>query len=298
MKRFIKMSALLMIIFLASFTPWAAAASNAEADGKTYLLSIGINDYKYLASMKASVNNAEMFAGTIREINKAAEITVLTDGQATRSRIIAALEEYCAKSAEGDRLIIFYSGHGGKNARQYRPQSQYDSGYNWRDNNNIYDETIFPADAGYDLRSQITFSDIAGYIKKLKNVDIAVITDCAYSTENDWLINAPRTQAMTQNIRPRTSLRDLNIYGATVIDAADWSETATVEVFSGRMYGVFTYYFIQGIKADAIRHGKTGTITLSDAFAFARTMTLQEIGLQHPRIYRGKNPFMPIGGRQ
>ncbi len=274
----------------------AGAASPPPAGGKVWLLAVGVDEYKYLTPLKAAANNASLFADSLRAANGRAEITLLTDGRATRAAILAALERYQAALGDGDRLVIYYSGHGGPSARQYRPASLYNSDLRWQTENNLYDETIFPVDAGYDLKSHITFADLAGRVKKLPHADIAVILDCAYSVANDWYIDAPGGRSGAASVRPRTSLRDLSMYGATVIEAADWNETAAADLFTGKMYGIFTYHLARGLAAEARRAGGGG-VALYDAFAYARAVTLREIGSQHPKIYRGRNPAMALAER-
>ncbi len=291
----ILMTALCILAALAGGPSGSAAPP--PAGGKICLLAIGVDEYKYLSPLKAAANNAALFADSLRAANGRAEITLLTDGRATRAAILAALERHAAALAAGDRLIIYYSGHGGPGARQYRPASLYTSDLRWQTDNNLYDETIFPVDAAYDLKSQITFADLAGHIKKLRHADIAVILDCAYSVANDWYIDAPGGRTGAPSVRPRTSLRDLSMYGATVIEAADWNETAAADILGGKMYGIFTYYLAQGLASDALRRAGKDTATLYDAFAYARTVTLREIGSQHPKIYRGRNPAMALADR-
>ncbi|MDT8903574.1 caspase family protein [Anaeroselena agilis] len=286
-----------IIILLALAGGPSGAASPPLAGGRVCLLAVGVDDYKYLSPLKAAANNAALFADSLRAANGHAEITLLTDGRATRAAILAAFERYAATLAAGDRLVIYYSGHGGPSARQYRPASLYSGDLRWQTENNLYDETIFPVDAAYDLKSQITFADLAGRIKKIRHAEIAVILDCAYSAAHDWYIDAPQGQSGASSVRPRTSLRDLSMYGVTVVEAADWNETAAADIFGGKQYGIFTYYLARGLDAGVVRGGK-GAVTLYDAFAYARSVTLQEIGSQHPKIYRGRNPAMPLADRQ
>lgn len=80
---------------------------------KQYALVIGINDYQTLPKLGTAVNDANDVARVLRE-EFGFEIKLLLNADATREKIIEALEGYEKSLKAGDRLLIYYAGHGYK----------------------------------------------------------------------------------------------------------------------------------------------------------------------------------------
>lgn len=100
------MSALIRLIFISAmvFCPILCLAQ------KTYVLSVGINDYKDINDLRLCENDAYDFASFMKSAD--AEVSILAGADATHESIISALRKILAKAKSEDCVIFFFSGHG------------------------------------------------------------------------------------------------------------------------------------------------------------------------------------------
>jgi len=264
-----------------------------ESGGKTYLLSIGIDEYIYLPRMRSCVNNATLIAQTFQNSVKNIEVTLWTDKQATKDNFVERLKGYQNKLAAADRLIIYYSGHGGKNTMYWSSQETSSSMYRWREDD-VYDEGIMLVDASYSKDSQLAPAELSALLKALAARQIVIIVDSSYSSSPHVPGSLPSFQSVSQTPRPRYSIRDLNMYGMTIINSSDWKETAREKIFKGKRLGVFTYYFAQGMATHSLKENKGGTLSLNKIFEYSRMLTMQDVGVQKPQMYRGRERDMVL----
>ena len=84
--------------------------------GLSHALVIGINEYKHFPRLGHAQNDAEAFARVLRERFEFTKdnLTMLTDGDATRSEILRVFMGYAQDSHVGDddRIVVFFAGHG------------------------------------------------------------------------------------------------------------------------------------------------------------------------------------------
>ena len=84
--------------------------------GLSHALVIGINEYEHVPRLGHAQNDAEAFARVLRERFEFTKdnLTMLTDGDATRSEILRVFMEYAQDSNVGDddRIVVFFAGHG------------------------------------------------------------------------------------------------------------------------------------------------------------------------------------------
>ena len=78
--------------------------------GKTYVLLVGIDEYKYQDRLYGAVNDIEAIETLFK--NKDAKIIKLTNKKATKNNILYILNTIENKLKKGDRFYFFYSGHG------------------------------------------------------------------------------------------------------------------------------------------------------------------------------------------
>jgi len=101
---------------LASVPFIAFAAGNANADEGRHALIVGIGNY-------SAASQASQLLGVAKDMQNArsmaqsmgvdpSNIVELRDQQATKARILAELERIRAKVKPGDRVFVYYSGHG------------------------------------------------------------------------------------------------------------------------------------------------------------------------------------------
>ncbi|MDR1702410.1 MAG: caspase family protein [Sporomusaceae bacterium] len=265
-----------------------APTAQADPEAKVYLLAIGIDEYKYLPLMKSCANNAALVASAFAAAVQNTEATLLLNEQATKENIQNKLQEYKRTLNDNDQLLIYYSGHGGKNTMYWNTQ-QTTTRYQWREEN-VYDESIMPVYADYNKNTHLTTEELAELLKEFPTKNMVMIIDSSYSEIDGNLTGfLPSFQNVSQTPRPRSSLRDFNMYGITIMNASDWKEVSYEKIFNGKIFGVFTYYLAQGITERISQADTAGSFSLNKVFEYSRMLTMQEVGIQHPQIYRGRN---------
>ncbi len=79
---------------------------------KTYILSIGINNYYNIQKLQYAVSDAKIVPAKIERSCQNTEIKWLLDQAATKENIIRNIEEISRKTTKEDTFILFYSGMG------------------------------------------------------------------------------------------------------------------------------------------------------------------------------------------
>ena len=84
--------------------------------GVSHALVIGINEYEHAPPLGHAQNDAAAFARVLRDRFAFTKnnLTILTDGDATRSEILRVFMKYAQDSNVGDndRIVVFFAGHG------------------------------------------------------------------------------------------------------------------------------------------------------------------------------------------
>ena len=149
------------------FLAWGALAD----EGTRRALLIGINDYERLPALRGAVNDAE----TIRALLEtqfgfeAEHARLLTNNQATRAGILAALEQLVDEAGRADTVYIHYSGHG----------SQVSDANG--DEADGMDETICPQDARTPGIADITDDELDAILERLRASTAVVVLDSCHS---------------------------------------------------------------------------------------------------------------------
>jgi WD40 repeat protein/uncharacterized caspase-like protein len=128
--------------------------------GKYVALLIGNNAYQHLNQLKTAINDAEKVAGLLRE-SYGFETKVLLN--ATREKIISAINEHRRSLTDQDHLLIYYAGHG----------------FFDRDVSKAY---WLPVDArDTDNANWISADDVTTNIRGIRARHILIISDSCYS---------------------------------------------------------------------------------------------------------------------
>ncbi|MCB9331732.1 MAG: caspase family protein [Lewinellaceae bacterium] len=94
------------------------AEASAKADGTTYAVVVGISDYQdpAIADLKYADRDAEAFANFLRSSVggrlDADHLKLMLNEEATSGQMAAALDWLIEVCQEGDKAIIYFSGHG------------------------------------------------------------------------------------------------------------------------------------------------------------------------------------------
>jgi len=165
------------------------AGPDAHAQTRRALL-IGVNDYltEEFADLRGAVNDVELMRDVL--VNKygfdTANVTVLTDRDATREHILAALDELARQAAPDDMVYVHYSGHGS--------QVKDLNG----DEDDGMDETILPHDARTDGVPDITDDEIGEFLQALRVRTAIIVLDSCHSG------TATRGDILTRSVPPDT----------------------------------------------------------------------------------------------
>jgi hypothetical protein len=143
-----------------------------------WALLIGIDKYDKLApryQLSGCVNDVQLMAGVLQHKFGflADNITLLTDEEATRDGILAAMDALFDRVGENDIVVIHYSGHGSQ--MRDREGDELDG----------FDETIVPNDSGRGRHPNRDVSDdeIYSWILRLSEITpfVTLIFDCCHS---------------------------------------------------------------------------------------------------------------------
>jgi hypothetical protein len=104
------------LLFTLSSPAWPALVLHAPEGGAVRGVVIGIDHYPNLdgtAQLRGAVADAHDISGALKAAGVPdANVRMLTDGAAVRSRVIAEMDRLVHESQSGDLAIIAYSGHG------------------------------------------------------------------------------------------------------------------------------------------------------------------------------------------
>lgn len=228
---------------------------------------IGINKYQIPgADLNGCVNDVKNLSGALKTYYGFADkdITTLTDLQATKKAIQAAIKKLIAGGKKGDVLLLHYSGHGAN--------VPDDNG----DEADTRDEILCPTDL--DWKDTLRDDWIRKALNKLrKGVNLTVIMDCCHSGTITRAIappNAPRRERFlpcpldlmaTESGRklrgtvrgqlgkaPRGRRRKSDVVHADIqemlITGCRDTQTSADARIGGSFNGALTYYLVDSIK--------------------------------------------------
>jgi hypothetical protein len=225
---------------------------SANAHGQTRrALLIGINDYETedFPDLRGSVNDVEamhdILVGKFGFAEK--NVTVLTDREATRKKIFAALDALIRESAPDDMVYVHYSGHGS--------QVKDLNG----DEEDGMDETILPQDARTDDVPDITDDEIGEFLRSLRTHNVIIVLDSCHSgtaTRGDIVTRSvPPDTRLELYARPDDKLATRSIVPADMPDqsilmsAASAQQSALDGPIQGKYRGFFSYALGEALQA-------------------------------------------------
>jgi WD40 repeat protein len=219
----------------------------SDHTGKTstcYLLAVGINSYKNpRMSLNYAKPDAESFEKIINQngnaLYKNLEVHTLFDEQATRSAILAKLDELATKIQQEDVFIFYYAGHG----------SMVDDRFFFipSESLRLYDLSSLQRDA----IEGITLQDKLKNILALKQLIVMDACQSGGSVELLAMRGAAEEKAIAQLSRSA---------GIHVMASAGSEQFATE--FKELGHGLFTYLLIKGLEGEADGAPKDGKVTI------------------------------------
>ncbi len=229
-----------------------------RAPKNTRLLSVGVGSFKDPSIPKVSHahDDARQMAGYLQSCGvPRANITHLSDTQATRSNITEALMKLkLATTEESETSIFYFSGHGAPILEDGK----------------IVDAALIPYDA---FENSLDYTGIK--VSTLNNMladthgNFIVILDACFSGKEGRSI-------MAKNIKSIAVVpRDFSVIPET--NGRSWWVTSTsgnnfANVFPQMQQGLFTYYFIKSLDgADGVDANSDGLVSLKEAFQWTKT---------------------------
>ena len=217
----------------------------SESISKKYAIIIGIADYKGTANdLDYSDDDAQDFNNVL--LNKYDwannQITLLIDGEATKTAILEAIDDVTKKAEETDEVIFFYSGHGGR--------SKQDIDYDEEKR----DECIVTWEGSFD--SLIWDGELKEAFEDCLSKRIMFYFDCCYSGGMTDLAGEGRLICM--------ACRENQIS----VETSPWENWEN---------GQFTYYFVEeGMSTDKADVNNDGMVTFEEAFDYAKANCLRQ----------------------
>lgn len=221
--------------------------SGSNNPGKTRIISIGVNAYKYIKQLSFADNDAisifDYFNKYVDLQDPFSGVTgLLTDDDATNSwKILGGLATLNSKQADWqkeDRLIFYFAGHGYIQAdKNDNPSSN--EGFLMLSNGKAEDDLLATDAIQFSLLLKV-LGDIGKKCKVYLIVDAChsgVFGKCSYSQNND---------------------------NVTIISAAQGDELSQEFPDLGGGHGIFTYYLQKGIEGAADNIENDGIITIEE----------------------------------
>ena len=223
-----------------------------------YVLSVGISHYQHLRDLK----KAETDATTIADLYKThtTHVTLLRSVQATRDNILTELRRTCNLATEGDILVFFFSGHGGKDGL-----------------------------CAYDTKNpqtMVRYEEVQQVIRNCKANNKQLFIDACYS--GGLRLSSPSTSHSSSSAE--TSFT--NSQGIMLFLSSRTNEASIENPWSAN--GFFTQYLLKGIKGAADTN-RDRIISAKELFTYVSSnVTERTNGKQHPVMWGKFNDNMRI----
>lgn len=147
--------------------------------GARRALCVGIDTYP-TSPLAGCVRDAQTWARALTDLRF--DVTVLTDGDATRTRVLEALGALVDSARSGEMLVFQYSGHG--------TQAEDLNG----DESDRYDEALVPVD--YQDGALLIDDDLATVYRRLPaGATLTLFMDCCHSGTNSRFAPIDRSAA-------------------------------------------------------------------------------------------------------
>lgn len=262
--------------FLGALILLILCAVSAGAQARDRALVVGVNQYPGVrmngrpVDLHGAVQDARTFADLLVDVFhfERADISLLLDEHATRTAILAGLEDWLiAGSRPGDRVVFYFAGHGAT-ASVTDP-----------DGRRRLTSTLVPSDARGEttresVANMIEGRTIGSYLERLKDRHVTVVADSCQSGsvtrdlggqfDGGPLVRTitPRTpiglapdeytRSLKSEVKAETRFIKVGPRASGGGSLAVWSATTLEQLAyerSDRPGGVFTQSFVEGLRA-------------------------------------------------
>lgn len=269
------LSSLLRQVVPSAGNDWAQATTSyycnykpTSGSGSFILLSVGISRYSNLP-LASPAKDAEVFSELMRNKYGFSDIVLLTDSDATKSRILNELSKIQNRVSSNQTVIFYFSGHGS--------QLKDDNG----DEDDGLDEVLCPYDfdSADKRNSSIVDDQISVILQNLcqRAANVVFIFDSCFSGSATKALRSAMSDM--RNVQFKTasqgSLGAEN--GKSALDLKDSSNFAFISASKGNepsldtydLFGhsLFTYFMLQALKG-AADYNSNGNIDTNELYRY------------------------------
>jgi hypothetical protein len=249
----ILLTALLLLCAGMSHDQAAGQSTGGTGGGTKRALLIGINKYRTVPKLQGSLNDID----TMKQILITRwgfpedHIRLLTDEQATRAGILAALNQFVSETWPQDTVYIHYSGHGSQVAD-----------LNGDEPDDHLDETLVPQDGRTGTVPDITDDELEAIFTRLPTARAFIVLDSCHSGTATRSLDI-RTRSIPQDtrldlyrpapgseVRTRGGIQTLPARYVLMTGAASHQEALDGPV-EGRYHGFFSYALSRSLRSSA-----------------------------------------------
>lgn len=252
----------LLLLSVSASWLYAQPAGNSK---QFYVVIAGVSVYNNpSANLVYADTDATEFYKQMRSMGiPEANITLLTNQNATRSNIIQAMESLYPKARSADEIIFYFSGHG-------------DKGF------------FLP----HDLPNLLYHADVKTAFKKSKAATKLIFADACFSGSIKALPTQaamPQTEADT-----KTYYKDLASGGVNVAVFVSSRNNQVSKETSLHKGGIFTYYLLHAFKGKADLDADK-LVTLYETYKYVSDNVKRDTYQEQIPVMFGKfNPTLPI----
>lgn len=243
----------LLLLWAGPLHDQAAGQSTAGMGGGTKrALLIGINKYRAVPKLQGSLNDIDTMKHILitRWGFPESHIRLLTDEQATRAGILAALDQFVGETGPQDTVYIHYSGHGSQVAD-----------LNGDEPEDHLDETLVPQDGRTGTVPDITDDELEAIFKRLPTARAFIVLDSCHSgtatrsldirtrsIPQDTRLDLYRPAPGSSEVRTRGGIQTLPARYVLMTGAASHQEALDGPV-EGRYHGFFSYALSRSLRS-------------------------------------------------
>lgn len=186
----------------------ATGVLGEECTGTTYAIVVGISDYPDGANdLEYADDDADDVTSALATAYDFSSIMTLKDGDATRSAILATIDDVRSQAGPDDEVVFFFSGHGMNGRAEDGDKEKWDEALVAHDNTDtvpIWDGELTDAFSGFATSRIIFIFDIclAGGMDDLQEpgrVILMASRERGYSYEGDQWENGEFTYYFAEN---------------------------------------------------------------------------------------------------
>lgn len=246
---------------------------------QTYVLAVGISDYKEINDLNLCENDAHDFAALMNEFSS--NVSILTGSHATHENIILSLRGMLAKAKPEDNVVFFFSGHG------------YEGGFCCWD---MSTKTPSPnTTLGKDLTDKQRLNSTNRYYGGLSYAELQVLFRNCRAGRKFVFADACFSGGLRKGNHLNTSVQSAK-KGDLIFFLSSQPDETSLEM-SGSDNGLFTTYLLSGLSGNADINSDN-IISIGELYGYVYRNVAEYTSKiphsQHPVLWGQYKDEMPI----